>query len=379
MRIGIDTFACEGGSSGAGSYLREILRRLPTTETRYTLFGWEDDKFTYSDVSEKLGGCEYISRCKFKGNTASQVWHFLKYPDFARILNFNACFFPAAHREVPGFSPCATVGTVHDMGAFWGTRKTREHLGLIRMALPNALRRLDRVIAVSEWVKNELVEIAKVRASRIEVVRNGVDFESFYPREYMPDEPLLLQPFSFRRPYILYTSRLDHPVKNHLNLIKAYDIFRERTRFPHRMVFAGANAHRADKIKEAAAASKHRADIFFPGPFPAKSLPALTAGAGMVVYPSKYEGFGRGVIEAMASGVPVACARAASLPEMAGNAALFFDPENPEDMADRMVMLAEDEKTRKRLVRAGLKRAKDFRWDVTAQKTFDIIMETAAR
>jgi glycosyltransferase involved in cell wall biosynthesis len=379
MKIGIDTFACEGGSSGAGAYLREILKRLPATATRYTLFGWEDDKFTYNDVSEKLGGCEYVPRCKFKGNTASQVWHFLKYPDFARILNFNVCFFPAAHRMVPGFSPCATVGTVHDMAAYWGTRKTREHLGLIRMALPNALRRLDRVIAVSEWVKNELVEIAKVKASHIDIVPNGVDFESFYPREYGADETLLFQPFSFRRPYILYASRLDHPVKNHLNLIKAYGIFRERTRLPHRLVLAGANDHGADKIKEAASVSKHRADIFFPGLFPAKSLPALTAGAAMVVYPSMYEGFGRGVIEAMASGVPVTCARAASLPETAGDAALFFDPEDPEDMADHMVTLAEDEFMRKRYIEAGLKRAGDFGWDVSAQKTYKIIMETAAK
>jgi glycosyltransferase involved in cell wall biosynthesis len=379
MKIGIDPFACEGGSSGSGAYLREILKRWRASETSYTFFGWEYDKYTYDDVTEKLGGCEFVSRCKFKAKTASQLWHFLKYPDFAKILNFNACFFPAAHREVPGFSPCPTVGTVHDMAAYWGTRRTREHLGLIRMALPNALRNLDRVIAVSEWVKKELVEIAKVRASRIDVVPNGVDFESFHPREHDDEEVLLIQPFSFRRPYILYTSRLDHPVKNHLNLIKAYTIFKEQTHLPHRLVLAGTNSHGTDKIKEAAVVSKYRSDIFFTGLFPSVSLPVLTAGADMVVYPSKYEGFGRGVIEAMASGVPIACARAASLPETAGNAALFFDPEDPEDMADRMVVLAEDGDVRKRLVRFGLKRAKDFSWEVTAQKTFNIIMEIAGK
>jgi glycosyltransferase involved in cell wall biosynthesis len=67
------------------------------------------------------------------------------------------------------------------------------------------------------------------------------------------------------------------------------------------------------------------------------------------------------------------------LPETAGNAALFFDPENPEDMADRMVTLAEDKTARERLVKAGLKRAKNFSWDITVRKTFDIIMETAAK
>jgi glycosyltransferase involved in cell wall biosynthesis len=145
------------------------------------------------------------------------------------------------------------------------------------------------------------------------------------------------------------------------------------------LVLAGANSHGADKIKEAAAISKCRADIFFTGLFPTKSLPVLTAGAEMVVYPSKYEGFGRGVIEAMASGVPVACARAASLPETAGDAALFFDPESPEDMADRMVTLANDEAVRKRLVKSGVRRAKEFCWEATAEKTLAILRETAGK
>lgn len=398
MKIGIDTFACGGGSSGAGAYLKEILQRWPASETRYTLFGWEYDKYVYDDVTEKLTGCEFVPRCKFRGRTASQLWHFWKYPDFANILAFNACFFPAAHQELPVASRCPTVGTVHDMAAFWGTRKTREHLGLIRMALPNALRRLDRVIAVSDWVKKELIEIAKVKPARIEVVYNGVDLSRFRPRETAENgaedgaengaedgakdgtkDVVLIQPFSFRRPYILYTSRLDLTVKNHLGLIKAFTIFKETTRLPHRLVLTGPNSHGADKIKEAAAVSKYRGDIFFTGHFPSASLPELTAGADMVVYPSRYEGFGRGVIEAMAAGVPVACARAASLSEIAANAALFFDPEDAEDMAGRMTVLATDGETRAALVAAGLKHATRFSWEATAQKTFEIIMETAGQ
>jgi glycosyltransferase involved in cell wall biosynthesis len=389
MKIGIDTFACGGGASGAGAYLKEILKRWPASETRYTLFGWEYDKYVYDDVTEKLTGCEFVPRCKFKGRTASQIWHVWKYPDFADILAFNACFFPGAHQELPVVSHCPTVGTVHDMAAFWGTRKTREHLGLIRMALPNALRRLDRVIAVSEWVKKELIEIAKVKSSRIEVVYNGVDLSRFRPREQAvttnavagadAEDVLLIQPFSFRRPSILYTSRLDLTVKNHLGLIKAFTIFKETTRLPHRLVLTGPNSLGADKIKEAAAVSKYRGDIFFTGHFPSASLPDLTAAADMVVYPSRYEGFGRGVIEAMAAGVPVACARAASLSEIAANTALFFDPDDAEDIAGRMAVLATDRETRSALISAGLEHAKQFSWEKTAQKTYDIIMETAGQ
>ncbi|MDR2470511.1 MAG: glycosyltransferase, partial [Treponema sp.] len=106
--------------------------------------------------------------------------------------------------------------------------------------------------------------------------------------------------------------------------------------------------------------------------FPFESLPELYAGADFVVFPSMYEGFGLGVLEAMASGVPVACARAASLPEAAGHAALYFDPLDTEEMADRMVDLTDRELARS-LREKGLERARAFSWDECAAKTFALI------
>ncbi|MDR1930311.1 MAG: glycosyltransferase family 4 protein, partial [Treponema sp.] len=323
MKIGIDTFASAGGRSGIGVYLMELLRRIPPSGDRFELFGWDFDRFVYTEAAEN---CEFVPRCRFLGRTANTLWHLLRYPRFAESRLYDACFFPAAHRRIPYKSPCPSVGTVHDLAAYWGTRKTRESLGVIRMILPNALRNLDRVIAVSEFVKQELMALINVRESRIEVIPNGVDLSLFYPRTRSDERVVLIQPFSFRRPYILYASRIDHPVKNHITLIEAFRIFKERTRHPHRLVLAGGDSHQAETVKDAAAASKYRNDIFFTGHFPFTSLPELYAGADFVVFPSMYEGFGLGVLEAMASGVPVACARAASLPETAGHAALYFDP-----------------------------------------------------
>jgi glycosyltransferase involved in cell wall biosynthesis len=190
---------------------------------------------------------------------------------------------------------------------------------------------------------------------------------------------VLIQPFSFRRPYVLCVSRIDHPVKIHARLIKAFGIFKEQTKHPHRLVIAGADSHRAEKVKEAAAASPWRNDIFFTGHFPPKSLPELYSGADFVVIPSMYEGFGLGVLEAMASGVPVACARAASLPETADNAALYFDPLDPEDMADRMVTLTTDRDIYRECRRLGLERVKSFSWDRCVEQTLRVIQETAGR
>jgi glycosyltransferase involved in cell wall biosynthesis len=190
---------------------------------------------------------------------------------------------------------------------------------------------------------------------------------------------VLIQPFSFRRPYVLCVSRIDHPVKNYVRLIKAFGIFKERTKYPHRLVIAGSDSNNAGKVKDAAAASPYRNDIFFTGHFPLKSLPELYSGADIVVLPSMYEGFGMGVLEAMASGVPVACARSASLPETAEHAALYFDPLSPEDMADRMVTLTSNRDIYRECRSLGLERVKAYSWDRCAERTHQIIQETTGK
>jgi glycosyltransferase involved in cell wall biosynthesis len=375
MKIGIDTFACDGGKSGVGTYLTHLLKRIPPSGAFFELFGWDYDRFAYSEVAPNL---EFIPRCFVNGQTANALWHLYRYPDFARRRSYDACFFPAAHKRPPYKSPCPTIGVVHDMAAYWGGPRTREHLGaVLRMVLPNSLRQLDRLIAVSEWVKQELIERARVKESRIEVVPNGIDHSSFYPRSQNEESEVLIQPFSFRRPYVLCVSRIDHPVKNHIRLIEAFGIFKEQTKYPHRLVLTGGDSNNAAKVKTAAAASPWRGDIFFTGHFPLKSLPELYSGADFVVIPSMYEGFGMGALEAMASGVPAICARAASLPETAEQAALYFDPCDSEDMAGQMVTLATNRDIYQKCRRLGLERAQAFSWDACVERTLQIIQETA--
>jgi len=377
MKIGIDTFACGSGRSAVGAYTMQLLRRIPPSGARFELFGWEYDRFTYAEAAPDM---EFVSKCSINGRTANAIWHFVKYPGLARSRGWDACFFPAAHRRLPFNSPCPGIGVVHDMAAWWGSHRTREHLGIvIRLSIFSALKRLDRIIAVSHWLKQELADLAGIREDRIDVIPNGIDLEAFHPRPRNEESVILIQPFSFRRPYILYASRLEHPIKNHIGLIKAFGIFKARTKYPHRLVLAGADSRGSERIKEAAAASPHRNDIFFTGHFPSTSLPELYSGADIVVVPSLYEGFGMGVLEAMASGVPVACARAASLPETAEHAALYFDPRKPEDMADRMVSLTTNRELYRNCRKAGLERAQGFSWDACAEKTLNLIYETVGK
>jgi glycosyltransferase involved in cell wall biosynthesis len=371
MKIGIDTFACEPGKSGIGDYLAEILKRIPPSGDSFEMFGWEYDRYAFSEYAPNF---EFIPQCSVTGRTANALWHLYKYPEFAKSRSYRACFFPAAHKRLPYKSPCPTVGVVHDLASYFGSRRTREHLGaVLRMALPDSLKSLDRVIAVSQWVKGELINLIGVKESRIEVVPSGVDHAAFYPEDHSGEDEILLQPFSFRRPYILCVSRIDYPVKNHIRLIKAFNLFKERTGFPHRLVLAGGDANNAGKVKSEAAKSPFMADIFFTGFFPKKSLPKLYTGADFTVFPSLYEGFGLGVVEAMACGVPVICARAASFPETADTSALYFDPLNIEDMTDRMVVVAENRDLHEKFRLLGLKRAASFSWETCAKRTLSII------
>ncbi|MDR1400464.1 MAG: glycosyltransferase family 4 protein [Treponema sp.] len=377
MKIGIDTFACDSGNSGIGIYTMQLLKRIPPSDALFELFGWEFDRFTFSEVAPNM---EFIPKCRYTGNFANSLWHVFKYPEFAVKRAYDACFFPAAHKMLPLGSPCPSIGVVHDMAPRWKARSPGRYAqSFVRAVLPNALRKLGRIIAVSQWIKQELIEITGIKESLIEVVPNGIDTEVFHPRPRNEESVVLIQPFSFRRPYILYASRIAHPIKNHVRLIKAFNIFRERTKFPHRLVLAGMENQGAKKVREIAAASPYRSDIFFTGQFPHKSLPELYSGADIVVIPSLYEGFGLGILEAMASGVPVTCARAASLPETAEHAALYFDPTDEEDMADRMVTLTTKRDVYRECRRLGLERAQLFSWDRCIEKTLQIIHETVGR
>ena len=378
MKIGLDTFACGGGKSGVGMYVTQFLKfTSPSQEALFELFGWEYDRYAYSEAAPNF---EFIPQCSIHGKTVNSIWHVCKYPKFASLRKFDACFFPAAHRTTPYKSPCPTIGVVHDMAAYLEDRRIRTHIGaFLRMLQPNLLRRMDTIIAVSQWVKQELVEKAHVKENRIVVIPNGVDHSSFYPRQRNEESVLFIQPFSIKRPYVLFVSRIDHPVKNQVKLIEAFGIFKERTKFPHRLVLAGGDGDNAVVVKEAAASSPWRSDIFFIGHFPVKSLPELYAGADFVVIPSIYEGFGMGAVEAMACGVPVLCARAASLPETAEHAALYFNPHDAQDMADRMVTVSTDRKIYNECRRLGLERVKAFSWERCVDRTLQVIYETAGK
>jgi glycosyltransferase involved in cell wall biosynthesis len=161
-------------------------------------------------------------------------------------------------------------------------------------------------------------------------------------------------------------------------LIAAFENLKERHHIPHQLVFVGPDKERALEVHRAAALSSASADIVFTGAVPAADLPHLYSAADALIFPSLYEGFGLPVLEAMACGTVVACSDTSSMPEVAGNCAVLFDPKDPIEIARAILqLLSESQADTSRRVHAGLLHVSRFSWQRTAASTLEVLHRTA--
>ena len=264
---------------------------------------------------------------------------------------------PAAGR----FARVVTVNDLHyrvHPDAHFGLRA----LGM-RVLVPLAVRRSDRVIVPSEATRVDLMRYTGARAARVDVVPDGIgqvagkggDAGAARTRLKLGDRPLLLS-VSAKRPH-----------KNLARLIGAL------ARIPREcrpiLALPGYPTPHEVELRERADALGVAGDVRFLGWISSAELDDLYAAASCFVFPSLYEGFGLPVLEAMARGVPVATSGRASLSEVAGNAALMFDPEDERSIADAIELMLSEEGLRERLRDAGKRRAAGFTWERTAALT----------
>ena len=287
-------------------------------------------------------------------------------------------FLPTAHHSLPGrFAPVVT--TILDampkrLPPGLDGHATRLHA----MTWLNA-KLASKIVTISSWSKQDLVEIYGLDPEKVEVTYLGYD-KRFY-NEIAPDPAVstaLLARLGIRRPFALHHGMVQLR-KNVLRLIHAWDRVMERNKsFDAQLVLAGPMGFGHEQILKAREASPNRQQIILTGALPDAELATLVKSASLCVIPSLYEGFCLPMVEAMACGVPTVVSNSSCIPEVSGGVLEYFDPHSVEEMAETMRLALEDSCARDRLRRAGLARAAEFSWERCAQETMRIFAETSA-
>ena len=291
------------------------------------------------------------------------------------LAQLGAGLYHSPYYLMPYRPGVATLLTVYDLIPMLFPRQTTARARLLfRWAMVLALRTARRVIVISEATRNDLLRHFKVAPERAVTIMPAAD-PAF--RSQPPEAVAAIRArFGLPEQFVLYLGS-NKPHKNLVRLVEAWAATARSTTAS--LVVAGAWDPRYDEARRRAEALGLRESTCFVGRVPEADLSGLYTAATAFVFPSLYEGFGLPVIEAMSCGTPVACANASSLPEVAGDAALLFDPLDVSAIASALERLLADAGLRQELARRGLGRAAGFSWTTAAQGHLAIYREEIAR
>jgi glycosyltransferase involved in cell wall biosynthesis len=356
-RIGINAlYLIPGGVGGTEIYLRRLLAALGDIDR-------ENEYFVFTNLET---GADLIpSRSNFhwkpqavhaRFRPARILWEQTVLPVEAARYRLDVLFNPGF--TAPVFAPCASVTVFHDLQHKRHPEYFRWFdLPFWKVLLWASAHRSRRLIAVSEATRKDLVCVYGLPPAPISVVLHGVE-----PEFFTLDRTRI-------EPFVLCVSTL-HPHKNLERLIRAY-ASRKRD-WP--LVIAGMRGFHADVLVALIAELGLEDSVQLTGWIPREELLQLYARARAFVYPSTFEGFGMPVLEGMAAGIAVACSDIPPVREVAGEAALFFDPLNVDAISSALDRIVEDAELRAKLEKAGPERARDFTWEKAARATLAALL-----
>lgn len=267
---------------------------------------------------------------------------------------------------LPFSHPKNSVVTIHGleyeyfphMYPFW----FRQYL---RWGTKYAVKHARKIIAASENTKRDLVKLYGADESKVGVVYHGVQVQSSKLKVQKDNSDLKID-----NPYLLYIGRVELK-KNILGILEAYKILKEKYKIPHELVLAGSPGYGYDKIKFKAQGLKFK--VMETGYVSREEKSCLLEGADAFLFPTFYEGFGLPILEAQAVGVPVVASNNSSVPEVTNESALLVDSGSPEQIAQAVYKIIDDQITRDKLIELGYENVKRFNWERCARETLNIL------
>jgi glycosyltransferase involved in cell wall biosynthesis len=292
--------------------------------------------------------------------------------ELPRILRSNKIdLLHSPHFMLPLRRPCPCVVTIHDVIYLACKADLPSRVGRLyyRAMMAASVRLADRIITDSEFSKGDIIRHLSADPAKIQVIYPGVS-KTFQPVTDAAKLSAVRSKYGIGEEYVLYTG-IDKPRKNHAGLLRAFQRFKaSNTRI--QLVIAGPINERADELKRLAEELDISHQFVLAGFVDDCDLPALYSGARVYACPSLYEGFGFTVLEAMACGTPVVCSTETSLPEIAGDAALYADPRSPEQFGHALDRVFHESDLRRALIRNGHNNLQRFSWNQAAAQMLSI-------
>jgi glycosyltransferase involved in cell wall biosynthesis len=366
MRIGIDATAIPLQRAGAGNYIFNLIRTLPRVDrsNEYVVFGKAAHE---AELGVNWPNFRFV-RQEFAGRGLRLAWEQLGLPRQVRAHRLDVLHSP--HYTMPLRHPARSVVTFCDMTFLLHPDL---HQAVKRVFFPAMMRlsarRADRLIAISESTRGDLVRMWGVDRARIAAIPLAAE-AGYRPRS--PEEIAEICGRHAVHPgsYVLYVGVLE-PRKNVDRLVEAFG--RVAKELPGiDLVIAGRRGWMYDQIFAQVEALGLHDRVRFTGYVANEDLPALYGGARVFAYPSKYEGFGLPVLEAMSCGTPVVTTNVSSMPEVAGDAAILVEPDDVTGLAAALLRVSGDHVLRDELACRGLARARAFSWERCARETIAV-------
>jgi len=363
MRIGIDARAL--GWAGLGRYSRNLLKNITENDN-------ENDYVVFAPKSfaDELNN---LPRTRFVPVTSSYYSLREQTVFLAAILQEKIDLMHFLHFNAPIFYRRPFVVTIHDLTRFFFPAQKNNgqfHQWAYEEVFRSAVLHSTKIIAVSEHTRSDLVRYFPQVTGKTSVAYEGVDGEVFKQEGNELVEKENLAKIGITTPYLLFVGVW----MTHKNLPRLLLAFRKvkAEGYAGKLVITGEGLEHHVNVGQLAKELGLENDVVLPGRVSDEMLPILYRQAQMLVFPSLYEGFGLPPLEAMACGTPVAASRTSSIPEILGEAAVYFDPYSVEDIAESINKILLEEGLKEKMVDLGLLQAKNFNWKKCARETLGV-------
>ena len=363
MRVGVNAIGLYPGKiGGAEQYLRNIIEEL----------GNYNDIEVYIFLNGSAMS-EFAENCHRRLICIDMTYnHNVQLKGYIEFYKIDVWFCPFFHL-IPADCGIPSITTIFDIQQDYYPQNFDKKVLRNRIKLTQeTVNNTDLILTISEFSKQTIIEKYRIQEDKIKITYLDAD-SSFND----PIDSSILETIKHKLPekYILYPANM-WPHKNHIKLIKGFAIAKKKQETQLKLVFTGAQERETPQIVKTIEECGLRDEIKYLGYIPQEQMKYVFKCATMLAFPSLFEGFGIPLVEAMASGLPIICSKSSCIPEIVGDSAILFDGEDPEDIANAILMANNDLQLRQKLIQKGIDRRKLFSWRKCAKETVKYIRET---